>query len=1194
MREGGWQQTELEAHYRQAVQESLDTLLLPGLAPGGGPLRMSLRDDGCADLLTVALEAPETPADLSLDELRLLHRLETQGPDDTLELHLETLRAWRWSDWMQEAWSSPLEHIRAPEPPVQLFLGAPGVGKSTVLRKKAVDCAGQGARLEGPPPSLPLYLPLDAPAGLPRGKELETQVATYWEQQRPPRGLAPLFRQALEEGRALVLLDALDGLREPEARHQVEAWVERWRDHGNRFVLACGLVGHRAAQLPQSWPRCVLRGLPPSGVEKLARHAYEAWGSPRAPTEALAVVEELRRNPAALLLANSPAAVLKLLLLRRRLGSLPPHPAELLDAYVHQALEGHEGTRPQVAELALWMHQHAPRGAALRHELKPVLEGLGGRVRLEELLAGRSLLVEHGQGCIAFLLPALCEVLAAKALSQRPAEEQWRLLAPHLHDPSWRELLFHVVRRLATYSTGEASALIQRILSAGSELEQVLHRDLLLAVEVAAVAERGVSPGLVELLAVRVKALRQSPISQLRQDALSRLALLARRHQGPALVHLRDWLAQSGQGEEGELLSPDTPRPESPPPAAPLPPPWDVSREEVGSEAAREALLARLEDPDSRVREACLQALVARASGEARVRQVLLHHMERVTGAGSKPLATGLGAVASSSRELRNALLRRLDAPQAAVRRFMIQALAALAGSDSEVRRALLARMEDPDEWTQEEAGEALAGLAGSDSEVRRAMLQRLEKPSSKRVGNKTARALAGLAARHEEVRQALVAWLKPLPQDAWERWWVLGSLQPAAGLETVRQVLYASLESPQEMERQQAARSLQDEALLDEALCQRMKEWLDHPHPERRKAAVWVLAKRALGDEAVHRAVKERLEDAEGSVREAALSVLGHQAQSDEAVCRAVLRDLESPHASVLTGALHLAREAVAGCEPLRRAAVALLEHPHEDVRAAAVTGLHPLVAEDAELSGRMRRMLEDPCQKVRCACVVALASRLEREPSLARLLLPWLGADPAVFAWEESRRTLASQLARVAARDEALLKRVTAGLHASSWEERQGAALVLLHLPGGLPPSYEPPLRALLEDVGESEETSLSEQLSRKEVAAALLSAPEHALRERALSYILDVFARMEKPWSDPDLSLLHFELLLMLSSKWRPLYRDERVSQPLLRFLQDKAEAQDTSDEEGNPHLDLAYRTLLRLTSAPEAPRPTSSSC
>jgi hypothetical protein len=935
-------------------------------------------------------------------------------------------------------------------------------------------------------------------------------------------------------------------------------------------------------------------------------------------------VEELRRNPAALLLANSPAAVLKLLLLRRRLGSLPPHPAELLDAYVHAALEGHEGTRPQVAELALWMHQHAPRGAALRHELKPVLEGLGGRVPLEELLAGRGLLVEHGQGCIAFLLPALCEVLAAEALTQRPAEEQWRLLAPHLHDPSWREVLFHVVRRLATSSTGEASALIQRILSAGSELEQVLHRDLLLAVEVAAVAGRGLSSEQEELLAGRVKALLQSPISQLREDAQRRLDLLARRHQGPA--------------EEGGRLAPEPPRPEAPPRTAPPPPPWDVSREEerrallaslafleeaplqqalhalspwfaedaqareallrhlehpnprvrctaskalaphVGSEAVREALLARLEDPDSLVREACLQELVARASGEARVRRVLLHHLERVTGEGSKPLAQGLGAVASSHRELRNALLRRLDAPQATVRRFMIQALAALAGGDSEVRRALLARMEDPDEWTQEEAGEALASLAGGDSEVRRALLQRLEKPGSKRAGNKTARALAGLAARHEEVRQALVAWLNPLPQDAWERWSVLGSLQPAAGLETVRQVLDASLESPQEMERQQAARSLQDEALRDEALCQRMKAWLDHPHPERRRAAVWVLAKRALGDEAVHRAVKERLEDAEGSVREAALAVLGHQAQSDEAVRRAVLRDLESPHASVLRNALHLAREAVAGCEPLRRAAVALLEHPHEDVREAAVTGLHPLVAEDAELSGRMRRMLEeDPCLEVRRACVEALASRLESEPALARLLLPWLGMDLAVFAWDESRRTLASQLARVAAREEALLERVSAGLHASSWEERQGAALVLLHLPGGLPPSHEPALRALLEDVGESEETSLSEQLSRKEVAGALLCAPEHALRERALSYILDVLARKGEPWTDPDESLLPFELLLLLSSRWRPLYRDERVSQLLLRFL-----------EEGSSNLDPAYRALLRLASAPEAPR------
>lgn len=139
-----------------------------------------------------------------------------------------------------------------------VILGDPGSGKSTLLRYQALRAAAlratQGEERTGVPPALlPIFVPLAAyDSHLHRGTEtcsLGEFLSLYYDRWHSLPGLAPLFRQALETGRAVVLLDGLDEVLDTAQRQfvaeQAGALMRQWASRGNRFVVTSRIVGYR-------------------------------------------------------------------------------------------------------------------------------------------------------------------------------------------------------------------------------------------------------------------------------------------------------------------------------------------------------------------------------------------------------------------------------------------------------------------------------------------------------------------------------------------------------------------------------------------------------------------------------------------------------------------------------------------------------------------------------------------------------------------------------------------------------------------------------------------------------------------------------------------------------------------------------------------------------------------------------------
>ena len=108
-----------------------------------------------------------------------------------------------------------------------VILGDPGSGKTTLLHYLALQTARLTVPLEGAGnergQQLPIFVPLAAYDDyLSRNPSNEISLGDflplYYEKWRSLPGLAPLFEQALAEGRAFLLLDGLDEVVERSTR----------------------------------------------------------------------------------------------------------------------------------------------------------------------------------------------------------------------------------------------------------------------------------------------------------------------------------------------------------------------------------------------------------------------------------------------------------------------------------------------------------------------------------------------------------------------------------------------------------------------------------------------------------------------------------------------------------------------------------------------------------------------------------------------------------------------------------------------------------------------------------------------------------------------------------------------------------------------------------------------------------------
>jgi formylglycine-generating enzyme required for sulfatase activity len=369
-----------------------------------------------------------------------------------------------------------------------VLLGDPGAGKTTFLKFLALTLAtGQGEAV-GLGERVPVLVPLSAYAdALTQGEiSLQAFIPRYYSERGIDLALGEVLETALRQGRALLLLDGLDEVRELGQRHRI---VERVKDFycfhkkaGNKLTVTSRIIGYREARLEApDLAEATLVDFEEEEIEAFIEKwtsALEraASGETRtaeidAEREKAGLLDAVRRSAGVRDLAANPLLLTILALMKRQGVDLPERRVELYETYVKtllrhwnlaRSLDGRAArevddveTLKSLAPLALWMQETSPgRGLVkewdLRQKLEAIFQGLGHpkpqestRLFLADVRDHAALLLDRGGRQYGFIHLTFQEYLAAVALAQKGQQEVGPVveaLAQHIEEPAWYEV----------------------------------------------------------------------------------------------------------------------------------------------------------------------------------------------------------------------------------------------------------------------------------------------------------------------------------------------------------------------------------------------------------------------------------------------------------------------------------------------------------------------------------------------------------------------------------------------------------------------------------------------------------------------------------------------------------------------------------------------------------------------------------
>ncbi len=327
---------------------------------------------------------------------------------------------------------------------------------------------------------------------------------------------------------------------------QVSVFARELIARGNRVVVTSRIYGYRSAVLSLDVPHVTVLDFGQREIEEFARQWYRAYAEweangPLTPQvelnaqrEERALLDDLKSNPGVQDLAANPLLLTMLALLRQHVGTLPHKRIKLYDRYAEALLQTWEEIRFRndqlhlkrrndltdienlLLPLALWLQRNKVQsGTATRIELieeltrlclvnvgedsqNPAVPAAIEARKRAEVFPGRHAPVRRHPGrareqLFGFRHLTFQEYFAARALARMDEDERWNVLnpvvdratRPVLHENRWREPILLCAAWLAITATDRARAtrLTERIFGAGSEHEDLLHRDLFLAAD---------------------------------------------------------------------------------------------------------------------------------------------------------------------------------------------------------------------------------------------------------------------------------------------------------------------------------------------------------------------------------------------------------------------------------------------------------------------------------------------------------------------------------------------------------------------------------------------------------------------------------------------------------------------------------------------------------------------------------------
>jgi len=370
-----------------------------------------------------------------------------------------------------------------------IVLGDPGAGKTTFVKYLAVRLArGEGAKM-GLDDYLPILMPLAAFANALQHNDirLDDFIADYFSGIGADLPIGPMLKEALKAGRALILLDGLDEVRDISMRNTVvERVVDFYTFHrhqGNKFVLTSRVVGYRAVRpFAEDLAECTIVDFEDDEIESfverwtnaLERQAQGHTQVAQADAEAdrRDLLDAIHHNPGVRQLASTPLLLTILALMKRQGVTLPERRVQLYDQYVSTLLSTWNRARSLsgrapgrdideiqtvriLAPLALWMHEVSPGvGLVGREDMRRKLEELfhergdvspiqAARQFLLDVREHAALLLERGPGEYGFIHLTFEEYLAAVALAfmgQGDSQPIIETLSRHVGEQAWREV----------------------------------------------------------------------------------------------------------------------------------------------------------------------------------------------------------------------------------------------------------------------------------------------------------------------------------------------------------------------------------------------------------------------------------------------------------------------------------------------------------------------------------------------------------------------------------------------------------------------------------------------------------------------------------------------------------------------------------------------------------------------------------